>query len=474
MRVIFLAIYIISTSLLLGASSGIVSLSDKGQNWRGASLVQLQYHTVVDGTKVIQLDAQRLDDAELLLNFEPQDPMQSLAYEISASPSHLSTNRYYSGQGSAVFYGNNPIKLIPGNHSLFAQDASDFTIDFWINPMSLKDGEIIFEYKGKLKNGQTEVSQTLTASFDHNGILWQANNIFYDTEQRNFNIRLHSSPLYRNIWHHHTLRYKSDIGMLELLDNGKIVDVQYVNEAGKESPHLYVPTWKKAVQKVITVGEFAGYLDDLSISTSYLPSIGQARYISRGSLIIPPYDLRGKILHSLDLVAKTTEGAVLRSYIRFAPYPTHFAAQDIAWIPYETGQPYTGTTDRFMQVRIDFFAGDQALSTPVLQDILINAPDILPPPAPKTLSFIAQGQGAVVSWQKLYNPQVIGYKLYFGKQSGDYFGHTLSQHSPIDVGDVSSYFIDNLQPGQLYYFSLTSYDEQYQESEFAPEKTFLP
>jgi len=58
---------------------------------------------------------------------------------------------------------------------------------------------------------------------------------------------------------------------------------------------------------------------------------------------------------------------------------------------------------------------------------------------------------------------VTGYKIYYGTKSTSY------TYPPIDVGNVTSYTINDLDENKVYYFSATAYAGSQEESKFSPE-----
>jgi hypothetical protein len=67
-----------------------------------------------------------------------------------------------------------------------------------------------------------------------------------------------------------------------------------------------------------------------------------------------------------------------------------------------------------------------------------------------------------LAWDPNAEPDLAGYKVYYGTQSGDY-------DSVIDVGDVIQYAIGSLEPETRYYLALTAYDTSWNESDFSWE-----
>jgi hypothetical protein len=67
----------------------------------------------------------------------------------------------------------------------------------------------------------------------------------------------------------------------------------------------------------------------------------------------------------------------------------------------------------------------------------------------------------VLTWPKLSDP-ITGYKIYYGPTSGNYT-------QSIDVGNVTTYTIDNLASGSTYYIAATDHDAANNESGFSNE-----
>ncbi len=66
-----------------------------------------------------------------------------------------------------------------------------------------------------------------------------------------------------------------------------------------------------------------------------------------------------------------------------------------------------------------------------------------------------------LSWDPSPNEEVIGYKVYIGRASGNYYRID-------DVGNALTYTVKNLEPG-TYYFVCTAYDASGNESKYSNE-----
>jgi fibronectin type 3 domain-containing protein len=67
-----------------------------------------------------------------------------------------------------------------------------------------------------------------------------------------------------------------------------------------------------------------------------------------------------------------------------------------------------------------------------------------------------------LAWSPNQEPDLGGYRVYYGLESRDYIGY-------VDVGRTTSYRLDNLMDDVPYYIALTAYDSGGNESDFSAE-----
>lgn len=80
---------------------------------------------------------------------------------------------------------------------------------------------------------------------------------------------------------------------------------------------------------------------------------------------------------------------------------------------------------------------------------------------------ILQCSSVELIWDENSEPDLAGYKLYYGISSRTYT-------EIIDVGMTASYTVEELQEGVVYYFAVTAYNDLGEESDFSDECMFLP
>src|SRR3989442_4778280 len=75
---------------------------------------------------------------------------------------------------------------------------------------------------------------------------------------------------------------------------------------------------------------------------------------------------------------------------------------------------------------------------------------------------VANAAQVTLAWDANTDPDLAGYKLYYGLSSGSY-------QSSVDVGNVTTYTLSGLLDGRIYYFAATAYNLSLAESGFSNE-----
>ena len=76
--------------------------------------------------------------------------------------------------------------------------------------------------------------------------------------------------------------------------------------------------------------------------------------------------------------------------------------------------------------------------------------------------MVAYGATVDLTWDANTEPDLAGYKIYYGTASGNY------SHS-IDVGNTTQYTLTGLDEGVTYYIAATAYDVDNNESAYSVE-----
>jgi len=81
------------------------------------------------------------------------------------------------------------------------------------------------------------------------------------------------------------------------------------------------------------------------------------------------------------------------------------------------------------------------------------------------LTTNAVGANVTLAWDRNSEPNISGYKVHYGSVNHPY-------PSFIDAGNASTQVINNLQEGVTYYFAVTAYDVEGEESDFSGEISY--
>ena len=76
--------------------------------------------------------------------------------------------------------------------------------------------------------------------------------------------------------------------------------------------------------------------------------------------------------------------------------------------------------------------------------------------------MVVYGAAVDLAWDANTEPELAGYKIYYGTASGDY------SHS-IDVGNTTQYTLTDLEDGVTYYLAATAYDVDNNETDYSEE-----
>src|SRR2546427_12261921 len=105
------------------------------------------------------------------------------------------------------------------------------------------------------------------------------------------------------------------------------------------------------------------------------------------------------------------------------------------------------------------FSGNRSLASNLCRALFVTC-------ALTALCFLAPALSSAaqvtLAWDPNTEPDLAGYKLYYGTSSGSY------QFS-VDVGNLTSYTLSGLLEGRIYYFAATAYNLSLGESGFSNE-----
>ena len=84
------------------------------------------------------------------------------------------------------------------------------------------------------------------------------------------------------------------------------------------------------------------------------------------------------------------------------------------------------------------------------------------------LPVIAWSAAITMTWDRNQEPDIAGYRIYYGTQSGIY-DNTVTIYDSANLPLERSYTVDGLSEGVTYYFALKTFDQAGQESDYSVE-----
>jgi hypothetical protein len=429
-------------------------------------------------------------DTDLLLHFNQLPPMDKAnSYKIEKQDMTITEHNAFLGSGAGVFIGpESRISLAPSGDSLFAPNAEwkDFSIEFWLYPTTLDENEMLLFWRGSRWLGSISIPQSFSCRLVSRTIRWDFDNIFLPPSGEPYYLHLESpKQLIPRQWHHHLLRYDSETGLLEYLMDGIPEDIQYTSLSGSEEPVVYSPRIGDSSSSRLILSEaFTGIIDELRFSKRFVEFPQLYKYNEKpGTVLTNTLDLgyTGSELESITADYNTPSDSAVFFYFRLSNdvFPAGLKSPD--WVPFIPGTSSLDLlqqkTARYVQLKIELYPNGLLDKSPSISEINVSYKPDLPPRPPTHISIEPGNNSAVLYWERVSEPDIAGYLIYYGDKPGQYFGEDGKQGiSPIDAGNVNSFRIEGLENGKLYYFAISSYDASREllENPFSREVNVRP
>jgi hypothetical protein len=481
-----------------------------GDAQAGASGAGMPGNVVSEEETIALLAAYRNFPAEksaldLALNFDAPNPGafgdSTGRYRVTISGELQSAGRRWAkyGEGAALFTGGRglPLTVSPWTRdALFAPGRSlrDFSIEFWLYPNTLENGEQILAWTAA-------GSQRIYCESVRNRLRWTFQDFFVppagtlaaNPRAQRLTLSLETrSALVPRTWSHHLIRYNADTGLLEYLLNGRIEQLAHTTSSGFEGGDVYTPLVDKDGSFILG-GRYSGIMDEFRVYNRVLTVPGRTGLDKPGRTALELPELAkfprggGRIeTRTLDLGERGSrilrleasggrysqkkntyaginnfrfpDNSALQFFIRAAEEPYHFAS--IPWTPIAPGAELPPSFQgRYVQVAAAFYPSADCETSPYLEEIRVVY-DSNEPPYPPSLVIARALDGAVeLSWRESPDADTRGYLIYYGTSSGVYYGQGAVQgESPLNGGNRTSLRIDGLKNGTLYFFSVAAYD----------------
>ena len=442
-------------------------------------------------------------------------------YGIGASPAVSAIGPRWARAGSGAAYFNRldapdyagPLELKPLNTAaLFGpgQRLEDFSIEFWLCPMTLENGEQVLNWSSSRQAGQQRLTIQVQCAASRNRLQWTFTNFFSaPSEAAALSFTLTGlSPVTPRNWSHHLIRFDAAAGLLEYLVNGAVESIRFTTASGREGGEVYTPL--TGLGGSLTLGgRYSGLMDEFRVYSRFVEAPvlrkypgqegrAETRFIDLGEgqsqvVRVEAFGGRAAIGGRNDGAVPRTgartvneyggagkyrfaDDAALQFFIRAGDSPYTWSDRD--WRPFEPGKDLSSAyRGRYIQLAAVFYPSGDGESTPYLEELrIVYLPDE-PPPPPTMVSAVARDGAVELSWRGSPDPDTAGYLVYYGASRGEYFGKGAAQGpSPVDAGNRTTVRIGGLRNGVLYYFAVAAYDRlnPFHAGEFSQEVSARP
>ncbi len=418
---------------------------------------------------------------DLLLHFNRQPSQEaSPHYQPLSLGMGLNNQNRRLGPGAAVFNQDpHGLLLQAMPDSLFAPGGrwQDFSIEFWMYPTTLNEGEQIIAWDGATWTGGKQLPQGIRVEIRDRKLVWDFVNVFSRLAPGRTNDRLvleterftlkNKREILPRVWQHHLLRFNARSGLLQYSINGKPEDSLYVTISGHEGGDILQPYIGERSDAQLAIGaRYTGFLDELRISRKWVDAPQTDRFQLDGSWVIfNPVDFRdigvgSKVLRiNADWVHPST--SEIAFYYKMTMMPGLITRNDPGWIRFKPGEPITDHNQgQYLYFKVELLADGSGNQGPGLQSLTITYQPDPPPPAPGGVVAVTQDGAVTLRWNPVPVNDIQGYLVYYGTRPGQYFGESASIGiSPADVGKISEITIKGLENGRLYYFCIASYNQ---------------
>ena len=418
--------------------------------------------------------------------------------------------RARTGAGAALFgrsgaaANSGPLIIQPqSRNALFSSGnrIKDFSIEFWLYPQNLENGEQILSWVASKPVNGKHTSQRISCSASKNRLQWSFENFFTSTNgNTHINIEFSgNTAVVPKTWSHHLIRFDASTGLLEYIVDGTSEIIAYATSTGRESSEVFTPVIGSGG---FFLGErFVGLMDEFKIHNACIGRSAIHRYTSSGGRVeTRPIDLGENSSGVIRVNAsggrtsirgtavqnefrengrfRFSDDAEMHFFIRASENP--YLLSSAKWVSFTPGAEISGVLGRYAQIAVDFYPSADGETSPYLDELRIVYMPGEPPLPPRNVTAVAVDGGVMLRWRHSPASNTAGYLVYYSSVRGELFGNdaTLGS-SPIDVGITNNVLIDGLKNGTLYYFRIAAYDRitgeiNYNVGEFSAEVTSRP
>lgn len=466
------------TSLAVFAENKQIVLGGKG----GWPVFQYQENVAVGkgrfGYDCIELATNSFvfdDYTDLLIDFEnPDNPISAGYYEITSNNLKNSSDSLLErSAGLSRNIGGLWVLGKPGTFFGSEGLTGSFSIEFWLCPSLVENGEVIFNWESSKNVRGRLIYQLLNCIFDGGRLDWTISNLFDSYTGPEGNGELHlkgSSTIIPDTWSYHALSYDCETGILEYLVNGVTEDIKYITSTGKEGGEIDLVVMGSP-SELEFCNEYTGKIDEIRIlrrpysppdyqSAEAAGALGRMLYQPAGGrfetspIVVSTGSVLNKLTAEMNVPSQTEVSFFVRSGDNYFNWTDSYPE----WKPVESGKAISGVSGMYFQVACELYPDGNGSVSPSVTTLTLDFTE-LPLPLPPFTVKAEAGNGCVtLKWNYSVDDTAGGYYIYYGNRPGEYLGRIAAEGpSPVNAGNTTTYTLTGLENGKIYYFAIASW-----------------
>lgn len=435
-----------------------------------------------------EAEYRRDPSTDLLLHFNAAPEIEAgPGYAVEKAGLAVSGKVRRMGPAAALFNADRQGLVLRAQEGSLFQPGTfwgDFSIEFWLYPTTMDEGEQILAWDGSTWLDGNQKPQSIRIALKDHRMTLDFINFFVRLapggnrdEGRNileasrFTLRNKREILPR-VWQHHLLRFNSRSCALEYLIDGKIEDIAYATASRHQGGQPYRPYLGETSEPRLRIGaKLTGFLDELRISRSRVEAAQTDSFDDRGSYVIfNPIDFRdigvGSKVFRIDAQYQHPGTSDVAFYYKMANLPNLALRDDSAWIRFRPGEDIAERNQgQYLYFKVELLPDGSGAQGPSFQSLTVNYRPDPPPPPPGGVVAVPRDGAILLRWNPVPVMDLRGYLVYYGTRPGQYFGAGASiGASPANIGKPElkdgavEVLVGGLDNGRLYYFSVASYN----------------
>lgn len=412
---------------------------------------------------------------DCLIDFEDGRTFDKTGHYNVISNGTFSSGKSIIGKGAALSRNRGGIELKGDGTSFFGYEgpAGSFSIDFWICPSTVENGEVILNWRSSKNIAGQVVYQLISTSFYKNKVMILFSNIFEGWTKNNGDVNLNSSrSIIPNKWSHHLISFEEETGILEYRIDGQLEDIKYLTDTGHEGGSVF-PAVMGVGANLKLCPSYTGLIDDFMITRSYF-DLHQEEIAENSEIRLPEHfrtdggrfeskpvlTKAGTVINSVTAEMNVPSQTDIKLYVRGGDNYFNWTSSYPEWIPVKPGEKITNLSGMYFQVAGELYPDGGGKTTPSVTQIDVEY-TTLPEPLPPYKIFAEKGDGQVtLTWNYSVDDTAGGYYIYYGNRPGEYLGRAAVEGaSPVNAGNVTSYTLTGLKNGAIYYFAIATYSK---------------